>query len=79
MEQIFISARDFALRLGFPRKSGNGIKTNHSAFLDRKAALHPNFPKARWLGGRKVYRLADVERFEALLPSEDPTKKRTAA
>lgn len=79
MEQIFISARDFALRLGFPKKSENGIKTNHSAFLDRKAALHPDtFPHVKWLGGRKVYRLADVERFESSLPAQDPTRKSAA-
>lgn len=73
MEQVFITGRDFAVRLGFPKKSANGIKTNHVAFLSRKAALHPEtFPKEKWLGGRKVYRLAEVEKFESSLPDVNP-------
>lgn len=68
-----LTARQFSSRLGFPPRTANGAPSNHSAFLARKAALHPDiFPKPRWLGGRKVYRQEDVERFLANLPTERP-------
>jgi hypothetical protein len=64
-EPSLISARDAATYLGFRPRTKEGKPSNHSAFLKRLAERHPEFPKPKWLGGRKSYELADLERFKA--------------
>ncbi len=65
---VFIPAKKVAVRYGFEPISKGGRHGNHTQFLARLSARHSDFPQFIWLGGRKVYRLNELETFERSLP-----------
>jgi len=77
MDSKYIRARDLALRWGMLPETKGGRKTNHTQFLDRTAEKHPAdiFPVAHRLGGRIVYEIEEVLRFERSLPIKSKQKQ----
>lgn len=74
-EPSLVSARDAATYLGFRPRTKDGKPTNHCAFLKRLAGRHADFPKPKWLGGRKSFELAELEAFKASLGTEKPQRQ----
>lgn len=70
----YITAKRAAARYGFCPRTKTGRNANHTMFLKRMAEHHPNFPSARWVAGRKVFALRELEEFERTLPIADNNK-----
>lgn len=68
IEHVFINARTVACRYGFSPVSKSGHRADHTLFLKRLAQRHLNFPTPYQLGGRKVFKLLELESFERSLP-----------
>jgi hypothetical protein len=73
-ESVFIPAKKAAIRYGFEPLSKSGRHGNHTQFLARLAEHHADFPPVRWIGGRKVFKLAELETFERALPRARASK-----
>lgn len=67
-ESAYITAKRAASRYGFNPRTKSGRNANHTMFLKRMVEHHPNFPAARWIAGRKVFKLDELEAFERSLP-----------
>lgn len=64
IEHVFLNARTVACRYGFSPVSKTGHRADHTLFLKRLALRHSNFPNSYQLGGRKVFKLSELEAFE---------------
>jgi len=65
-----IPARVAATLLGFAPRKKSGAPSNHSQFLADIGKGYPDFPRFRWLGGRKMYVLGEIEAFRDRLEKE---------
>lgn len=73
--ETLVPAKRAAELLGLPRRSRNDTPSNHGAFLARLEARYPDkFPKARWDGSRKYYKISEVHAFIEALPTSKPER-----
>lgn len=82
-EQVFLSTKDVSERYGYKRETPRPgeprpPKKNFCQFCARLARRYSSFPKARIIGDRKFYPLAEIIEFERSLPVERASKKEAA-